>query len=127
MRESDGSRKRRLILGLLTAWPLAYVLIFLAAPPLRLWFVARGWKALSDGLTPLMLGGLAMHVTTLVVAGALVLVYAMHLSGTKRVPEPQKLPWLLLLVLASVVSMPVYWALYVWPEPKTPEASPRGR
>ena len=127
MRASDWSRKRRLFLGLATAWPLAYVLIFLAAPPLRLWFAARGWKVLSEGLTPLMLGGLLMHVTTLVVAGALLLVYAMHLAGTDRVPEPQKLPWLLLLVLASVVSMPVYWALYVWPEPKSPEYRPRGR
>lgn len=111
------SRRARGWLGLATAWPLAYVLVFLAWRACRLWFAVRGWHALAAGFSAPMAAALGLHVATLVLAGLLTVVYAIDLAGTPRVVDEQRLPWVLLLLLLGVVVMPAYWYLYVWREP----------
>lgn len=70
----------------------------------------------------------AMAMLTGVLVAGMLVACATHLLLSKTIPEEQKLPWILLLVTTSIVSMPVYWYLYVWRKPTriTPEMlSPR--
>jgi cyanate permease len=119
-------RVRRVALGLVTSWPLAYVAGW--APQLLelLRYFARrraGGAALPE---PPELGlAIAMYLGTALLVVVLVLGYALHLAGCRLVPEEQKLPWVLLLVLGSVLVLPIYFWLYVWPEPDA-EVDPPG-
>jgi apolipoprotein N-acyltransferase len=105
--------------------PLLYVLGFLLVKPFRLWFVARGWSSMGADVSPGLLVAMALHGVMLVWTGALVVVHAIHLAATDRVPEGQRLAWLVLLLVAGVLVLPVYWYLYVWDEPRERRLRPR--
>lgn len=122
------SRRLRWLLGLATAWPLAYLTLFLPQLLEVMHFLAgrrSGGPAFPD--TPALVFAFALHTVTMVVVAALVVAYVAHLSKNARIPEEQKLPWVLLLVLGSVLVMPVYFALHVARPDARATVEPRDR
>jgi hypothetical protein len=58
----------------------------------------------------------------------LLVIYIRHVFKTDRVPQDKKSLWAVVLLLGSMIAMPIYWYLYIWPESrqKTLEESVRG-
>ncbi len=48
---------------------------------------------------------------------ALLIFYIVHLFRTSRVPSDKKALWAVVLLLAHLFAMPVYWYFYIWPKP----------
>jgi hypothetical protein len=120
-------RTRQLWLGIATLWPLFYAVVLLALPWTHLARTLFG-NHRGEPITVAYVCAMLLHLATIAGAGFLLVYYLLDVSQTKRMVEEQRLPWALLLLLTSVISMPVYWYVYIWRVPTrvTPEMlSPR--
>jgi threonine/homoserine efflux transporter RhtA len=62
---------------------------------------------------------LAMLGTMLLLVAALLVIYLVDAHRNRRVPDARRSSWAIALVMASVVTMPVYWWLYLRPTGRT--------
>lgn len=96
-----------LAVGLVTLWPPAYSVWFVATvlgptfagrddPPLdETWFVA-------------------LHGGTMLVAIGLLGSYSFHAVRNRRLSDKTRALWLGAIIFLGAVAMPVYWARHVW-------------
>jgi hypothetical protein len=109
----------KVALGLLTAVPAVYVVLFAV-------LIARlvVWGATGDprartapvSITDLMW----VHMSVMVLLIALETFYLLYLFRTDRVPPDQRAKWAVALLVVNVAAMPIFFALHVWPERPTP-------
>jgi len=112
------SRSRKLLLGIATAWPLFYMVIFMVVW-LTLVFTIASLPASGTG-TGLPTGFVVifvLHVLTMLEMLVLVGVYAWLVVKRFVGDETQRLMWLLLVILTGFVGQLVFFCLKVWPEP----------
>jgi len=107
------TRRRRWLLTAACCWPIVYVVLFLVLRSTRLWFIDAGWNPGPAGMSARHWGAIALHAATLVECGVALIGCALHLATTERVVAEQRLPWLLLLLLAAPVALPAYAWLHV--------------
>lgn len=110
----------KLFLGLATLWPPLFIVIFFV------FVFSKGFVFTSDPESgfSLMVG---LHFSTMVWICVLVLIYILNVFRNERVASDKKNLWAVVLFLGNVVAMPVYWYLYIWPEPsKTGEGVSTG-
>jgi hypothetical protein len=115
----------KVLLGLATLWALVYPVFFAVG-------IAKFWATLYSRILTLAnpettdlpavpfeyLLLIPPLLLTLVLVVALVAYYVRHAIASPRIPQEMKAVWIILLVLANVVVMPIYWYLYIWREPK---------
>jgi hypothetical protein len=77
-------------------------------------FTSHGWALPHKSITLLSVGAMSVQGLTWLLAGGLLVYYFVHLAQARQVPDEERLPWALLLVLGSVLVMPVYWFFHVW-------------
>ena len=65
----------------------------------------------------------ALHIGTMVLIFCLLAFYVRYLFRTDRVPKDKRALWAAVLFLGNMISMPVFWYLYVW---KDAQARPIG-
>jgi hypothetical protein len=107
------TRSARLFLGLITIWPLVYLVLFAATIAT---IVLSGGVHLAE--LPRWPGYvLAMQPATLALTGGLVCFYVIRVFSS-RLARDQRARWVVALVLGSVFAMPVFFWRYVWPEKK---------
>ena len=110
----------RIALAALTAWPLAYMAIFMGTV-LRF---ALGAMAQAPGSAPpqgppTWFGLLFVaHLGTMLVALGLTIFYVVHAYRSPRVPETRRVLWVVLNILGGFVGQLAYWYLFIWREPE---------
>lgn len=107
----------RILLGLATAWQLAYALLY-AGTLLRV--LASGFAPLPGGAAglPEGFGALfALHLGTLVLMLALAGFYVAHAARSPRVPARWRGAWIAANVVGGFLVQLPYWYLYVWRAP----------
>jgi hypothetical protein len=107
----------KLLLGLATAWQLAYMLLYAGT---LLQVLASGFAPLPAGAASLPEGFgalFAVHLATLVLMLALAAFYLAHAVRSPRVPARWRGAWIAGNVLGGVLAQLPYWYLYVWREP----------
>jgi hypothetical protein len=57
-----------------------------------------------------------LHMMAMALILLLMAFYIVHLFRTDRVPNDKKALWAVVLFLGSLLAMPVYWYLYIWPK-----------
>jgi hypothetical protein len=118
------SRILKVALGLLTAVPVVYVVLFAA-------LIARLvlWRASGDprGATmPIPMAHLMwVHLAVMVLVIGLETFYLLYLFRTDRVPPDQRAKWAVALLVVNVAAMPVFFGFHVWPERAAPRAGSR--
>ncbi|MCX6996189.1 MAG: hypothetical protein NTV49_03675 [Kiritimatiellaeota bacterium] len=118
-------RSKAAIFGVLTYWPLIYILIFLITILSGVFNI----KSQQDGGIPLAFKILfAVHLVTMVEILVLVVYYLVYLLKTDFVPSNKKAQWALFLFLMNIIAMPIFWRLYIWnnQKEKAPEQSVKG-
>lgn len=109
------TRRTKILLGAATWWLPVWFVLFVAG-----WFgmvvlvvvrdepmqPAPGWLVLFFGV-----GG-ATVLLTLVLG----FVYVVHLFNNPRVTSDQQTGWMLALLFAGVIAMPLYWYRFIWQE-----------
>ena len=55
-----------------------------------------------------------LHMATMALILGLLVTYIVYLFKTEHVPKDKKALWAVVLFMGNMVSMPVFWVLYVW-------------
>jgi len=108
------SRDKAILLGILTAWPLVYMGIFMLS--VFGMFLLGGHPATLFPFAALMV----LHLLTMLLVVVLLVIYIVYVFQSDRVPQDLKALWAVVLFLGNAVAMMVFWYIYIWkqPEPK---------
>ncbi len=105
------SRFKKILLGIATVWPFAYIILFMLFVFLLI-FVQPG----GDGFGALFLLIIPVHMLTIFLAIGMQIFYIVDTFRNERVEKNQQIMWVILLVLLGLLAMPVYWYLNIWRE-----------
>jgi hypothetical protein len=97
-----------LVVGALSAWPLVYFAGFMAMMAVS---SGRGGP-FADATTFDLL--VRAHLITMVVTMGLLGFYVTHAFRSPRLPQEQRVLWLIVLFMGNMLAFPVYWYLHVW-------------
>lgn len=88
------------MLGVVTLWPPAYIVLFLIA------------AALEEFESAIVI----LHAFTALLLIVLLVIYVVHVFRNERLPDERKTLWATVILLGSAFAMPVYWWQYIWGE-----------
>ncbi len=102
------SRPMALLVGVLSAWPIVYFIGFMATMAMTF---STGGPFADGGSFDLLF---RVHLLTMLVSMALLAFYVTHVFKSPRLPQDQRVMWLLVLFMGNMLAFPVYWYLHVW-------------
>lgn len=105
------SRTKALALGALTLWPVVYILLFMGTLAYMALFTP------NRPMPPYLALLFVLHLLTMLEIFVLLVYYIAHLFKTTAIPQDKKALWGVVLFMGNVLSMPVYWYLYIWTPP----------
>ncbi|HUT29669.1 MAG TPA: hypothetical protein VMX13_07750 [Sedimentisphaerales bacterium] len=108
------SRGKVITLGVFTAWPFVYMVLFMCMMFGVVMSSFRGGR--SWGAAPAFWIIFPLHLLTMVEIPVLLVIYIVYLFRTSRVAQDKKALWAVVLFLGNVIAMPVFWYLYIWKE-----------
>lgn len=108
------SRAWAIIVGVLTLFPWAYLVFFLA-------YLIPTFMALPQPAGPsvkqvdqYLWALFRIHFAAVLYTLGLIGFYIVYLFRTNRVPTEKKALWAVVLLLANTLAMPVFWYFYIW-------------
>ena len=113
------SRTLKIVIGVLTAWPVLYMFVFFAFIAGTIFWIgvmAPEGGTHSSGPPVAFLGLMAAHLATIMLMFGLTAFYIVFLFKTDRVPQDKKALWAAVLFLGNMLAMPVFFYLYIWPD-----------
>ena len=113
------SKPIKLLVGLLSVWPILYIVLFFA-----LIASSFAWMSRTDAAPagppagpPAVFAALFVgHLATILVIFGLFAFYIVYLFKTDRVPQDKKGLWAAMLFLGTILAMPVFFYVYIWPD-----------
>ncbi len=111
------------LLGFLTAWPFAYIVMFFVA------IIGLIASSPNGNIGPI--GGFAfllfmlIHILTILLILALQVFYIVNVFKNERVSQDLRVVWVLALFFGGLFAMPIYWYMNIWRE--LPEDHPAYR
>lgn len=113
MKHSD-----KIVLGLATAWPIAYIILFILLIFRRI-FMTFLEGPLSLLTIPVMFLSLfPFHFMTIISIWVLLVFYIVHIFNNDNLPQDNKVIWVIVVFLGSTVGMFIYWYICIWQESK---------
>jgi hypothetical protein len=109
---------RKLLLGVATAWPLAYLVMFTRT---LLEVALSGFvppPELVSGSLAEVAALFAVHLGTLFLIVTLGAWYVKDAFRSPRVPEGRRIAWVVLNVVGGFLAQLPYWYLFVWRDPE---------
>ncbi len=116
-------RPLRLLMLLVTLWPLVYLGLFMFVW-FRLFFgiMAPG----SDPLSNFPVAFIVARLATMLLSFALLACYVVHLFRNARFDGNMKAVWAIVLFMGGMIAMPIYWYLYIWQDAAPVSAAVQG-
>lgn len=102
----------KLLLGLATLWPLAYLILFFVVIVATEFFMPGSRQ--QPGPPPLIALILPLHFFTMLAVVGLLVFYIVNLFKNDQVERDKKALWAIVLFMGSMIAMPIYWYLYIW-------------
>jgi hypothetical protein len=113
------SKRRKIILGTLTAWPLVYIFLFMAfvfsmmiAGPMM------GEVGNNEAFGGLMAGGFGLvfvgHIGTMLLQFGLLGFFLYHVFKRKDLETNTQLLWALLIFMGGPIGQLIYWWKEIW-------------
>ena len=101
----------KLLLGVLTLWPFAYVVLFFVVVFATEFFMPGTGQ---PGPPPLIALILPLHLLTMLTILALLVFYVVNVFNNERVEKDKKALWAIVLLMGAAIAMPIYWYIYIW-------------
>lgn len=98
----------KILLALVTLWPMFYVILFMAFFVLPFDSELFGVRFFSIILP--------LHLLTMLIIAALLTFYLVNLFRNKRIDNNMKALWAVVMFMGSLFALPVYWYLFIWKE-----------
>jgi hypothetical protein len=115
-------RSTKILLGLVTIWPIVYTFLFVLAIFSMMFLMPFAAGAIPPKqpeslLIPLgFLSFFAVHLLTILLSVGLMAFYIVRVFKTP-LDQAMKIMWTILICMYGVFAMPVFWYLYIWREP----------
>ena len=103
----------KILLGLATLWPFAYLALFFIFILSSFFFLSAGPEADPVSFRIIFL----VHLLTMLWILALTVFYIVNVFRNERVDKDKKVLWAVVLFMGNIIAMPIYWYLYIWKEP----------
>lgn len=104
------SKTLKLLLGLVTLWPFAYLILFFIT--IFSTFLFMGGQ--GNGPPPLIALIFPLHLLTMLIVMALMVFYIVDVFRNNQVEKDKKVLWAVVLFMGNMIAMPVYWYIYIW-------------
>jgi len=115
------NRRQRILLGIATAWPFAYGILFAVFAMPYLDAANAGSEAAKDYLIQKFIPAMLLpHTLALACLGSLVLYYIYYILKMPGVRAFSKIIWVFLLFFGHMLVIPVFWYLFIWRDSKKP-------
>jgi hypothetical protein len=108
-------KSNKIILGILTIWPILYIFIFMAYIFLST-FLAFNSSNANDTMPDFFIIFI-LHFFTILMSMALLIYYVINIFKNDRVKSDQKALWAIILFVGNMIAMPIYFYLFIWKEP----------
>jgi hypothetical protein len=110
------SKIKAIVLAVFTIWPIVYMVLFMGMALAMMISAISGLNPPGGPGGPLSAFKIIflLHFLTIIDVFALLVVYIRYLFKTETVPKDKKALWAVALFLGNMVSMPVFWYLYIW-------------
>jgi tetratricopeptide (TPR) repeat protein len=105
------TKGKAIIVGLFTAWPLLYIVLFMWFFMTVFSYAGRPEASEISNLFKLII---PLHLGTMLESFVLLAYYIFHLYNTTTIAENKKALWAVILFFGNYLAMPVYWYLYMW-------------
>jgi hypothetical protein len=109
------SKNKKILVGLLTLWPILYMFIFMALMVSTMAIAMRTHQQEPPKIFFIMF---ALHFFTIIYMFCLIGFYVYYIFKTDRVAKDKKALWAVVIFLGNMFAMPVFWFWYIWKEPK---------
>ena len=110
------STPKRILLGLVTIWPLAYIFLFMAFVVGMMFFAETGGGSNAGPPVAVMLI-FPLPMLTILGIFALIAAYLVMAIKNKGLEDNMRIIWVILFVTFGIFAMPAYWWLHVWKAP----------
>jgi hypothetical protein len=116
------SKRGKIYLGIVSFFPIIFFIIY------SIYFLGMFSSVFREsvqqsGPPAFLLGSMGQMqiwmALTIVAALGLLIYYIIHVMNNRRLDSTERLAWILVILLANVVSYPVYWYLKIWKRPET--------
>lgn len=114
------TKGRAITLGIFSIWPIIYMFLFIGSifVMMATFFVGN---SPSNEPPIIMMVIFPLHFFTMFEIFVLIAIYMFFLFKTDVVPQDKKALWAVVLFLGNIISMPIFWYLYVWKKLKEGE------
>jgi hypothetical protein len=102
------SRPATILVGIAAILPILYIPFFVAFAFLPAW-QGGGPESMAafDHI-------FTIHICVMLLSMTLIAFFIVYLFKTSRVPPEKKALWAVVIFMANMFSMPVFWYLYMW-------------
>ena len=116
------SKTAKILLGIATLWPCAYMVLFFLFIFSTMLFGPGGSET---GMPVAFVAIFALHLLTMLIIMALTVFYMVNVFKNDRVEKDKKVLWAIVIFMGNVIAMPIYWYLYFWKsQPALPTFAP---
>jgi hypothetical protein len=112
------SKPIKILIGLATCWPVIYLGVFFFAVFSTLPSTGAGGGAPPGDLFSVIL---PLHLITMLWIVGLTVFYIVDVFRNRAVTDDKRVLWAVVLFMGNMISMPIYWYLYIWREPTIPD------
>jgi len=107
----DLSPKARILLGVLTFWPVLYILLFLFMIAALIFLASSASESFMDGIFPVLL---VFHLGTILLTFAMTIYYTVYVVTDARFVGAPRIVWLLLVLLGGILGQGIFYVLWFW-------------
>ncbi len=109
------SKGKAVALAAFTAWPVLYTVLSWLGPIEGMLLTSSSGSGDATRSHAILLIVSLLRLLTMLEVVVLLVIYICHVFKTDRVPQDKKALWAVVLFLGSVIAMPIYWYLHIWP------------
>ena len=117
-------KSTKILLGIATIWTIiSYFLYFVSFFVYIATMETQEMAGPDLFLSPMFITMMGFNMLSMFITIALMIYYISHLLKKSQLEKEYRIIWVILILFAGTIAMPVYWFLYIWKTPENQEIS----